>query len=823
MPVLDTIQTQTKISLPRCSADLVIRPLDEGGKFVVKNRRTGKYIKLGAQEAFLLELLDGTRFADDILAEFENRFDEPLDEEDLGGFIQMASAQGLLAAPGSAATPADATNSSPLPEVRVSWTTRLVDVWQWLRSQNILFFRVKLFDPESLLNRVEPVLRPVFTRQFVVLTLVIAFVALVITLTNRTALISAATASVSYEAFIVVAITVILATFAHEFAHGLACKHYGGEVREIGLLMMFFTPFLYCNVSDAWLFPERRKRLIVSLAGSYLDLCVWSVAVFVWRLTPPGTVANYFGLIVLSTCGMRVLFNMNPLMKLDGYYLLGDWLGIANLRQRGQETWARCARWLLWGGPRPERAEHSRLLLLYGFASWAFTITFLQVILFNLVRMLAPRIGIFGLVPSVLLGAILVKQLFGDFFTMEFSTMLKKRHLRTAAWVIGVAVLLLFPIRDRASGPFQLRPAVRVELRAPVSGFLRDVNFGEGDDVSPDSLIATIEIPELDNQSQRKAAEIRESRANLRRLEAGARPEEIAELREKVKRAAAWRDRANSDLERARRGYEEELFRLDQKINQARGEAEFAVALFQQADTLYHQGGLAGQQYLAEKKRRFAAEAEVHQAEATKRERMAQGLATFESELARRTKELADTEASLKLLEAGNRPEDIEAERARLARLMEEDKFLTEQREKQAVRSPVAGLITTERLKEKVGTYLEKGAVICVIEDLSRVEAEIAIGEHEAASLEVGQNVSLKARSNVSQSFEAKVARISPLAVSEERAPQSKMLVYCQLENPDRALRSGMTGFGRVYHDLRPLGMVMLSRAVSFLRTEFWW
>src|SRR4029078_13555837 len=117
-------------------------------------------------------------------------------------------------------------------------------------------------------------------------------------------------------------VTVVITMFLHEFAHGLTCKHYGGEVHEVGVLIMFFPPCLYCNVSDAWLFSEKSKRIWVGLAGPFLDLCMWAVATFLWRLTVQDTAFNYTAWTVMATCASRTFLNFNPLLKSDGYYLL---------------------------------------------------------------------------------------------------------------------------------------------------------------------------------------------------------------------------------------------------------------------------------------------------------------------------------------------------------------------------------------------------------------------------------------------------------------------------------------------------------------------
>src|SRR5262249_25708288 len=128
-----------------------------------------------------------------------------------------------------------------------------------------------------------------------------------------------------WETAILAWLALAAVTTLHEFAHGLTCKHHGGEVHEVGFLFLFLMPCFYCNVSDAWLFREKSKRLWVTLAGGYCDLVLWALAVFAWRLTLPGGWPHYLAWVVLVVCGARVFFNFNPFLKLDGYYLLSDW------------------------------------------------------------------------------------------------------------------------------------------------------------------------------------------------------------------------------------------------------------------------------------------------------------------------------------------------------------------------------------------------------------------------------------------------------------------------------------------------------------------
>src|SRR5262249_34969171 len=130
--------------------------------------------------------------------------------------------------------------------------------------------------------------------------------------------------------------------------------------------------------------------------------------------------------------------------------------------------------------------------------------------------------------------------------------MILKRRKWTVAWLLaagGVAAALFFgSMEGRVGGPFEGTPATRAEGRAPRAGFLREVFYDEGERVYPGALVARLEVPDLDSQLAQKRAAVREAAARLRLLEAGPRPEEVAEQRGRVQRAQAWRDLAAQDL-----------------------------------------------------------------------------------------------------------------------------------------------------------------------------------------------------------------------------------------------------------------------------------
>jgi putative peptide zinc metalloprotease protein len=816
MPELLTIPT------PRRS-DLVLRPLGKDGRYVAKNPKTGAYFNLGEPEFFLLSRLDGKQTDGDICKAFEDHFQDPLSKEDLEEFLDMARGRGLLESSDNRTK----VSSTDVFGDEDDETEAQPAKAKPKKRQSILYFRKSAFDPDRLLNWLTPKMGFVFTPAFFVLSLPAILSAGLMSWANRFELVSTFSQAFRWEMFVLAWVTIILATLCHEFAHGITCKRHGGEVRELGILFLFFTPCFYVNVSDAWLIPEKSKRLWVTLAGAYCDLCIWALASFTWRLTMQDTLVNYLAWVIMSVCGVRILFNFNPFMKLDGYYLLSDWLEIPNLRRRAYDRWMSYVRCILWGAPRPRAEKGGVALTLFGMTTWTFSVVFLDVTFMGLCRWLGARYGWIGVAFALFVFSLVLRRLFRGISLGEFKKMLTKRHLRTAMWVFGIVAVavgaFLFRISNRTGGTFQVRPGTRAEIRAAVAGFLREVRYDEGDRVSEGELIVRMEVPDLATQINQKNAELRESQAKLRKLEAGTRPEEIVEQKLRVQRAVQWRDMAGQDLARAKQALAEEFLRIDQQIAQFRTELDYATQALAQSEMLYNKGVLAGQQLLAEKKKFQVTESQWQQAQALKRARQAEGTLEKEAELGRRTKELADQKAALSLLEAGSRPEEIEAERAHLARLEEEASYLVGLQDKVLVRATVGGLVTTARLKEKIGQYFEKGALICVIEDVSGIEAEISLPEQEVNGIRTGQTVELKARALPYQTFQARVDRIAPSALITEGQQQSKVSVYCRLVNPSPELRSGMTGFGRISRGEESVASIVTDRALKYLRTEFWW
>jgi multidrug resistance efflux pump len=802
-------------TLPLIRPDLTVQKLSDQ-EYVVKLRALRQYFRVGPEEAFLIEELKKPQTRSSLIRSFEKQFSGELSRSDVEDFVELAKSRKLLVGADDSGSPDELSEE----DEDILATSK----------QSLLYYRVPLFNPDATFSRWEPVVRWIWTPGFLFLSALFMLAALLVLWSNRSDLVTAFPSALRWETVALAWGLIILTTALHEIAHGMTCKHFGGEVHDTGVLFMFFMPCLYANVSDAWLIPEKSKRLWITAAGGYCDLCVWALSVFLWRVTVQSSLINHLAFVSLNVCGARSLLNFNPLLRLDGYYLLSDWLNVPNLRTRAQEYWMGHLRWWLWGAARPPDDPHRRVLLAYGMMSWIFALVFLDLVVLRLLEYSSDQLGMAGVIMTSLLMLLLTRRVFKGFFRSEFMAMFTERRKRVVVWVAGIATvvvgLFLIPSRHYASGSFEIRSSERHQVASPVAGYVRTVFVTDGELVKKGDPLVELESSDLENQISVKRSELTESEAVLRKLRAGQRPEEIADHRDRVKRLESWCELGRLELERARTQLEQELISLDQRIAQAEAELQSAQVAYQQSEQLYRSGALAGAELRSDKTKLTILQSQVRQAEALKKAREAEGVRVAQTELSRREQELAEVQSRLILVSAGTRPEEIAAEEARRDRIAKELSYLQDRRERLVVRAPVDGVVAGSRLQEQVGTLAAQGAPLCTLEDASQSFVEISVPEEEIVGLRPGQPVYLKARAIPFETFTATVDRIAPStnAVAVAAKPvTTTMVVYCHLQDENGRLRTGMSGFGRIDRGWKSVGQLIATKAMRYLRTEFWW
>jgi putative peptide zinc metalloprotease protein len=808
--------------LPQLRDDLRIsqQGTPEGPIFVFKDPRTDRFYRFRAAEHFIARQLDGRTSLDTVGCRAEAQLGTLFPPESLSAFVNQLHRLGLLET-------AESQKATPRKN----------------RMRGDLFaLRWRVYDPDRLLSWLVHKVWFCFTPTFLVCSAGLMVLAVGLTLANGQEIARDLKSLYRVENLLSIWLTMFVVTTLHEFAHGLTCKRFGGEVHELGFLLLYFQPAFYCNVSDAWLFSEKSKRLWVSAAGAYFECTLWALCAMLWRITVAGTWVHTAALVIMTTSGIRSFFNMLPLIKLDGYYFLTDLLDVPNLRARAfryLRAWIACAvfpssKWAIQELQGPTPRERT-IYLIYGLLAGTFSAWLLGSFAWWVEATLVQHYQGLGFVLFVTL----IIGVFRHPLTRAYrsalawlktaptaiaATKVPRRPVKIILFVAGTLTLLVvgrLPLT--ISGEFRVLPIENADVRAEVPGILEEVFVNEGDVVQTGTVIARLADRDYRAELREVYAQLDEKQARLRLLRVGARPEEIEVARKAVAAAKTRQEQAQKRYDESSNFRTERLARATATVEKSRERLKFADHNFERVRALFEQGFISKRDSDEIEEQRAVREKELEEAEATLRQVQADTLSEFVKDLAITEKDLHEAQAKLALVLAGSRQEDIDATRAEIARLEARRDHLEEQLALLRVIAPHPGVITTPRIKEKVGQLVSKGDLIAEVHDLRMIEAEIAMPEQEIADIAVGEPVRLKARGYPGETFSGTVMAIAPAASDRQDLAESKILrVRTLIENRSMLLRSEMTGNAKIYCGKRSILELVTRRIVRYIRVEFW-
>jgi putative peptide zinc metalloprotease protein len=370
---------------------------------------------------------------------------------------------------------------------------------------NPLSFRINLFNPEPLLRRMDGFAQRLFRSWVLGLWALVVGLALISGIAHWGELRAhAATYLITPRYLILMWLCFPLIKALHELAHGLAVRRWGGEVTQMGMALLVLMPAPFVDASAASAFRPTYQRVMVSAAGIMTELLIAALALFVWFNIEPGLLRDIAFVFAFIGSVSTVLFNGNPLLRFDGYYMLSDALNLPNLATRSNRYWAYLAqRYLLKlpGSQSPEPARGERIwLLIYAPLSWLYKLFIGMMITFwvaSKALFLGLAAGLFLLYTT--LARPLYKVLHFAFFSPVLGTQRLRARLVTAgvsAFVVLAMGVLPMPSKTTAEGIVWLPE--RAQLRAETGGFIVRVEASDGDQVSPGQLIAVLEDPSLE-------------------------------------------------------------------------------------------------------------------------------------------------------------------------------------------------------------------------------------------------------------------------------------------------------------------------------------
>ncbi|MBU8932515.1 MAG: HlyD family efflux transporter periplasmic adaptor subunit [candidate division Zixibacteria bacterium] len=758
-------------------SDLIAVPAEIDGAVVynIKDPITGSYFRLRQPEYWLINQLDGATAYTDIARKFNDKFGANLTADAVGQFVQVLGKLFFLD-----------DGRAEQAVSRVSYDAARGEG----KLSRFLFIKIKAFNPGRFLDGLTRLYSPFHNRFGAALAAVILTLGLGLLLANSVYFYIdlGEIFNVSSLAMVILGLFVIVSI--HEFAHAVICRYFGGEVREIGFLLLYFQPCFYSDLSDAWLFPNRSHRLAVTWAGPAMQLLLLALAVIFWRITVPGSFPNEVARLVAVVCWVTMLFNFNPLIKLDGYYLLSDWVDIPNLRRKSFAYLGNVGKRVILGWPIPTletTARQRRIYLNYAILAVAYSTFLLLYLLVIVAQFLLAKLGGWGLlVLAVVLVSVmrsgLVALFYGTIKHLGYMKQTFKNRLRLLVWLLALASLgyglfgISFP--HRVSGEISIQPIKEFTLLLNEFGLLESRSQHRG--INPETKTGYLqmtsnEMATLDLIPLVKDGEIVESSDALAILVSNQVTKEIigniAELDKFKSQLALLQsppkqeeiDEAQTQVEAARVGME----RLTRNLARTTDLVEKNLATREDYETAVSEVDIA----LAE---------------------------------------LANRKARLQLLTSPPKREEEAVIQAEIDKQEAKVKFLREQEEAQSIMAPFAGEVV-------VGTG---GDCILTVLNSKQVIVQLPVSDFDLNLIETGQSVELKMRTYPDRTYDGTVVHIPRTANLHNQ--QAWFPVSIEVANEDGSLQKGMTGFAKIGIAQRSVAELTSRKIKSFVRVEFW-
>ncbi len=489
--------------------DLISVPHDSGG-WVVKDPLTLHYTWLDETEHAILNLLDGKVTLQTLLNSVHQLSpQQAITASDIGPFVQSLAGHQLIRQVG----PGDSLRLNPSPSPARPLGLRFVQpLFQLLRIQ------IPLVNPSRWLTAALPVVSKFVNPLSLKLAAVMVCVASLLAVLRFGELKSALPSMREFlgpQNMILMLIVFVVVKVLHEAGHALTAKTCGAECNECGVMLMVFTPVLYTNVTDSWMLP-RRQRLLVTAAGIAVELVIAAACMLLWWQAAPGLLKSVLLNTMLMCSVNTLLFNGNPLLRFDGYFVLADLLRLPNMASRSVAV-VRDAALRLVTGQSEGSSESGRthvVLMIYGVLSLVYRV-FLTLAILQLVRHVTREWNV------ELLGSVLTITIVSGFVVFPLFQFLKrifdldamldydtKTWIRLAAVTAAGLAVLLIPLPRSVVAPAFVQ-CTAAAVYATLSGSLTpEVRYGET--VQSGAPLATLHNPDLQRTRQRLVGRVSE-------------------------------------------------------------------------------------------------------------------------------------------------------------------------------------------------------------------------------------------------------------------------------------------------------------------------
>ena len=507
--------------------------------YVVEDRVAGKYHRFNPASYRVVSLMDGKRDLGGIWKRLTDQLadDTPAQEEVIRLLGQLHGS--------------DLIQCDVDPDVAELLERRSKEKRRKFMSRfmNPISLRFPLWDPDRVLVKMVVWLRPLLGIRGVLLWLAVVLPALaLVPLYWPDLTLNFGEQLLAMDNLLIMAVVFPLVKVCHEMGHGLAARARGGEVHEMGLMLLVFFPIPYVEASSASAFVKKTDRVLVGAAGMLSELFIAALAFYLWVLLEPGLLRSLtYNAIVLASV-TTVLFNANPLLRFDGYYIFADWVEIPNLGSRANKYWQYLAERHVFGvkqtEPPPATTGERRWFLAYAPLAFAYRMSVLfgiSIFIAQQYFFLGVLLALWGLVAS--LGVPIYKGIAAVTTGPQFAPYMVRVRVVLTLFVGGLLLLLFvlpLPRHNETEGVVWL-PEQAI-LRAGVNGFVAQVRAPSKQPVAVGEVVAQTLDPALAFGIAAQQAKLEEARA---RFDAawGKSPAQAGQLEEDVRREQAALER----------------------------------------------------------------------------------------------------------------------------------------------------------------------------------------------------------------------------------------------------------------------------------------
>lgn len=480
--------------------------------YILQDPQTGRFHSLSALSNLMVCLMDGRRTMRDIweAAGRQSSDDPPTQDETIQLLAQLHGADLL-----QGEFPPDF-DEMALRSERANQRRMMQQI------RNPMAVRVPLFDPNRLLDLTMPFVRPLFTVPGFLAWLALVLTGLVLAVIHWPEL----TSDVSDRVLAAENVAVIMCVYPlvkslHELGHAYATKIWGGEVHEVGVMLLVFIPVLYVDASASAAFAQKRRRIIVGAAGILVEMALAAIATIVWIQGSPGLGRTLAFNVMLIGGVSTLLFNGNPLLRFDGYYIFSDLIEIPNLGSRANAYLFYLIQRRIFRIDDIETPviEPSEAKWLLGYAVLSFI--YRMMVSLGIALFLASKFFAIGFVMAIWsMAAIAILPIFKGVKFLATSPRLAGQRRRAIAIVGAVAaaatiVLFLIPLPYSTTAEGVVIVPDQAEVRARTEGFVTRVVATPGSDVQPRQTLIALEDPILGAKVEVIEAQLNETRQRL--------------------------------------------------------------------------------------------------------------------------------------------------------------------------------------------------------------------------------------------------------------------------------------------------------------------